>query len=72
MVESKKACGHANPSITWGNQKWKGALASFNKIAKKINVVLINKKEVERKPDEISKADPKAWIRKYFKAASEK
>lgn len=71
IEDNKNTWGQFKPSITWGNQKWNGALANFNKRAKKIKIYLIKRNNKERNPDEMNKADPKAWIRKYFKAASE-
>lgn len=58
--------------MTWGNQKWKGAAPSFSKrderISKKEKLVKRRKKELAI----IRVADPRAWIKKYFKAASDK
>lgn len=57
--------------MTWGNQKWKGALANFNKRARVNKIEAKKKKEREKNLAIISRADPRAWIKKYFKADSE-
>lgn len=71
-VDSKYTWGHVSPSITWGNQKWNGALPIFNNKENKIKVILKKVKEKDKNLDEIKRAEPKAWIRKYLRAASEK
>lgn len=64
-------CGHIKPFITWGNQKWKGAAPNFNKSAEHsieyAKFQLFNLNNTEK----IIIDDPRAWIKKYFKAASE-
>lgn len=68
---------HWIPSITWGTQRWNGALPilikrlSIIKIIKKFrldNDHLINLME---KALEIKIAEARAWIRKYLRIASE-
>lgn len=65
------AWGQSSPSITLGNQKWKGAAPAFNRreAIKKTPAELkdIKKKEAER----IIIDDPNAWIRKYLRADSD-
>lgn len=58
------------PSITWGNQKCTGAAPNFNN--NDIHNMCIKLKEIKinTEPNTI-KAEPKAWIKKYFKEASE-
>lgn len=62
---------HDKPSITWGNQKWKGAAPNLSKrairiiIEVKVDICII--KHLER----IIRVDARAWIKKYFRAASE-
>lgn len=67
------------PSITIGNQKWKGAIPVFNiKAEAKIILILAMLKFIfhsiknENKIIENNKIlEAKAWVRKYFKEASE-
>lgn len=65
------AWGQLSPSITLGNQKWKGAAPALsNKEATKKSLAEfkdIKKKDAER----IIIDDPNAWIRKYLRADSE-
>lgn len=59
------------PSMTWGNQKWKGAAPSLRRRAKEINeseTIGIKNVKVE---DKMMMADPRAWIKKYFREASD-
>ena len=65
------ACDHIKPSKVGGNQKWKGAEPAFNNKAADrdaenkcvFNIIIT---------PEISKiVEPRAWIKKYFKAASD-
>lgn len=63
-------CPHPIPCITGGNQRCKGAAPIFNNKA-----ILINKLGLELNKSSVGDlakiaAEPKAWIRKYFKAAS--
>lgn len=66
-----------NPSIIWGTQRWKGAAPNLIRSLSKIN--LEKKSSDERWPNnilpekalQIKIAEAKAWIRKYFKVASE-
>lgn len=60
-----------NPSIICGNQKWKGALASFKRSAIKMKEDLMNIKDKNKILDAINNEDLRAWIKKYFRAASE-
>jgi len=63
--------GQPIPCITEGNQKWTGAAPIFKRRALKITVLgsieITNNLGAAAK----IKADPKAWIRKYFRAASD-
>lgn len=65
------ACGQLSPSITLGNQKWKGAAPALsNKEA--INRSLAELDDIrKRDADKIITDDPNAWIRKYLRADSE-
>lgn len=68
------------PSVTLGNQKWKGALPIFIAIAEAINIMknsfkllvnfnllnIKNNKTENKKTEEV-----RAWVKKYFKEASE-
>lgn len=71
-VDNKKAWGHRKPSITWGNQKGNGALPIFKSSENKMSDNLIIVIEINKNPEEINKADPIGWIKKYLRAASEK
>ena len=71
MVISVSACGHSIPSRVGGNQKWNGAEPALSSKAADngpenvwIFIIIITA-EIR------STVDPSAWIRKYFKAASE-
>lgn len=65
------AWGHNNLSIICVNQKWKGLTPSFKRRAgvtiNENNFGENNKIDLEK----IIKEEPKAWIKKYFRAASE-
>ena len=63
--------GQDIPSIIWGNQKWKGAAPNFNNSAETIRIEETSAENNINEPLIIMKEDPKAWIKKYFKAASE-
>jgi len=65
------AWGHINPSIVWGNQKWKGAAPNLS--SREVVKMIENRCEENIRIDlaKIIKEDPKAWIKKYFRAASE-
>lgn len=71
MVIRRIAEGHWRPSITLGNQKWKGAAPDFSKRATTIKnwaeLVVVKLKEAAR----IITEEPRAWIKKYLRAASE-
>lgn len=58
------------PSITCGNQKWKGAAPNLRSSA--IRIVMEVKFDIciIRHLERIIKVDASAWIRKYFRAAS--
>jgi len=62
---------HWSPSITLGNQKWKGAAPAFNNKATVKSVVARSPDDIIKDADIIIIEEPKAWIKKYFKAASE-
>ena len=69
-----------NPSITFGNQKWNGAIPLFN-INVEEKIKFIKNCHLKFKDFSIKKKwkiiennkifDAKAWIKKYFKVASE-
>lgn len=67
-----------NPSITSGNQEWKGAIPSFIIIAEydNMNDGSLKKENVELKlnsskdNEKINKVDASVWIIKYFIVAS--
>lgn len=65
------AWGQLSPSITLGNQKWKGAAPAFsNKEASKKSLaewIDMRKRDADKTIIE----DPNAWIRKYLRADSE-
>lgn len=63
--------GHWRPSITLGNQKWKGAAPDFSKRATVNNKVERSLNDIMKEADIITIDDPRAWIKKYFNAASE-
>lgn len=65
------AWGQLSPSITLGNQKWKGAAPALSnkEVIKKSLAEFIDIKKNEA--DRIIIDDPKAWIRKYLRADSE-
>lgn len=69
---------HLKPSITLGNQKWKGAVPLFISIVEQINIIIlslgsvskfkgINKTTIPNKKIE----EANAWVKKYFKEDSE-
>ena len=59
------------PCIIGGNQKWTGAAPSFrNRAIKIIDLGLVENRVIEAAPAKII-ADLRAWIKKYFKAASD-
>lgn len=63
--------GHDKPSITEGNQKWTGAAPLFNKREAQISVWgRLKKSKYDGALAKIMH-DPKAWIKKYFRAASD-
>lgn len=68
------------PSITIGNQKWKGAIPVFiiKEEAKiilifelKFNIIFHSIKKENKIIENNKTLDAKAWVRKYFKDASE-
>ena len=60
---------HLKPFITWGNQKWKGAAP--NLISKAVDIKIKDFVDsVNIMAPKIMKAEPMAWTKKYFKAAS--
>lgn len=63
--------GHCNPSITLGNQKWNGAAPDFNKRATVINIMANSLDDNMKEEDIMMTEEPNAWIKKYFRAASE-
>jgi len=65
------ACGQLKPSMTVGNQKWKGAAPALSskEISKK--VLAKSADSIDNEADKMINEEPRAWIRKYFKAASE-
>lgn len=65
-----KPWGQVNPSITCGNQKWKGAAPSFNNKAVVIKIIKLWLNTYSTVPIMI-RAEPKAWTKKYFKDASD-
>lgn len=71
IVDRINTWGHLSPSMTWGNHQWKGAPPTFKRRARKIVTLLINESDKYKNLEEISITDPRAWIRKYFKEASE-
>lgn len=68
-----------NPSITLGNQKWKGATPLFIikealnriKINKKLNFSLNSIKKLNKIIENKRTHEAKAWVRKYFNRDSE-
>lgn len=69
---------HIRPSITLGNQKWKGAAPVFINIAEVIKIIVrlikFEVKLIKNKLITIAKrntAEANAWIKKYFKEDSE-
>jgi hypothetical protein len=77
-VINNKALFQFNPSKTFGNQKWNGAIPLFtiNENANNIVIIkflfLVHSKKHEKKIIKNNKIlDAIAWIRKYFKHASE-
>ena len=58
--------------MTWGNHKWKGAAPSFKRRAIRSKVEVKVEEKIIIHVDKMIMVDPKAWIKKYFKAASEK
>lgn len=62
---------HWSPSITLGNQKWKGAAPALSRRATVNKVVASSPEDIIKEADMIMIDEPKAWIKKYFKAASE-
>lgn len=65
------AWGHIIPSITWGNQKCIGAAPNFNNKASLREIEKTVNEKRSRDLEKIIIEDPSAWIKKYFKAASE-
>ena len=70
IVIKSNAWGHNIPSRVGGNQKWNGAEPAFkskavDKGAEKSIFIVIITAEIRRI------VDPSAWIKKYFKAASD-
>lgn len=65
------AWGQPSPSITLGNQKWKGAapILSNKEITKKSSAKFKDIKENDA--ERIIIEDPRAWIRKYLRADSD-
>lgn len=71
-VDRVRAVSHEDDDITDGYQKWHGALPSFN-IREIININWAGKMLVRFHIDKLlrrRRADPRAWDRKYFTAAS--
>jgi len=60
-----------SPSITLGNQKWKGAAPALSS-KEVIKKILAEYKDIKKnEADKIIIDDPNAWIRKYLRADSE-
>ena len=68
---------HFKPSVTWGTQKWKGALPILIKSLMKTKVMKMFRwfillwEKLYQKMEAIRIDEASAWIRKYFKEASE-
>jgi hypothetical protein len=63
-------------SITWGNQKWVGAIPIFTPRATEINllkedITILDVILIKIKPDKIIKIDARAWVIKYLIDASD-
>jgi len=71
MVIRITAWGQLSPSITLGNQKWKGAAPALSKSEINKKILAEPKDKRKKEADKIITEDPKAWIRKYLRADSE-
>ena len=72
MVIKIISWGHNKLSMIWGNQKWKGAAPSFNRRAEIIITNEILGWNSNKDLLKMIRDDPKAWIKKYLMAASDK
>lgn len=72
IVRRINAWGQNKPSITWGNQKWRGAAPNFINKDKAIKVYEILTVYIYKDLDIIKIVEARAWTRKYLIAASVK